>query len=184
MATATGLMTVDEFRKLQNPPGAYYELRNGETIAVTYPKQEHDYREDRLLDLLVPLSKGHGRVSKRFAFRALPEYELRQADVAYISAARYRGMNPDDNLHGAPDLVIEVLSPSNTADEMEEKAALCLENGSLEFWVVRPRARTVTVYTAEGGRRLYRSGDAIPLGRFFPGSASIPVNEIFAEPEI
>ena len=122
-------------------------------------------------------------MSTRFAFLALPEYELRQADVAYIAAARYRGMDPYDNLHGAPDLAIEVLSPFNTADEMEEKAALCLENGSLEFWVVRPRAKTVTVYTLDG-RRLHKSGDAIPLRRFFPGLPAIPVDEIFAEPEI
>jgi Uma2 family endonuclease len=158
-------------------------LRNGEALALTFPKQLHDDREDRLLDLLGPLAKGLGRLSKRVAFRALPEYELRQADVAFTTASRHRRIDRADYLHGAPDLVIEVLWPSNTAEEMKAKAALCLENGCLEFWVVRSRAKTLTVYTLEG-RRSYKSGDVIPVDRFFPGQPPIPVDEIFAPPEI
>lgn len=184
MATTAGLITVEEFRNLQNPPGGYYELHNGEAIAVTYPKQRHDFCEDRLLDLLVPLAKGKGRVSKRFAFRALPEYELRQADAAYLRADRYRGIDPNDNLHGAPDLVIEVLSPSNTAEEMEEKAALCLENGTLEFWIVSPTAKTIVVRPVDGASRRYKLGESISLARFFGPAASILVDDVFVEPEL
>lgn len=180
----TALMTVAEFRQLQDPPGAYYELRNGEAITVTYPKQRHDFIEDRLQDLLAPLAKGLGRVVKRFAFRAVREYDLRQADVAFVAASRYRAIDPDDNLHGAPDLVIEVLSPSNTADEMDEKSALCLENGALEFWVVRPRAETVTVQSVDGPTRRYRRGDSIPVERFFCAGTVVRVEDVFAEPEI
>lgn len=43
-------------------------------------------------------------------------------------------MDPDDYLRGAPDLIIEVLSPSNTATEICDKEKLCLENGAREFW--------------------------------------------------
>src|SRR5450759_3670639 len=117
MAATTGLMTVAEFLQLKDPPGGYFELRNGEAVALTFPKQLHDDREDRWLELLGPLAKGLGRLSKRVAFRALPEYELRQADVAFTTASRHRRIDRADYLHGAPDLVIEVLSPSNTAEE-------------------------------------------------------------------
>lgn len=181
--TATGSMTVEQFDKLPEPPGGYYELRGGEAVLATFPNKGHVEREERLLDLLRPLAKGRGRLSKRFSFRALPEHEYRQADVAYVSASRWREVGPDDNLRGAPDLVIEVLSPSNTADEMEDKRALCLENGGLEFWVVRPRAKTITVYTCDHAR-LYRSGDAVPVDRFFPGASAIGVDEIFTDAEI
>ena len=66
-------------------------------------------------------------------FRLLPEYELRTADVAVVSVVRLNQADPEDNLPGAPELVIEVLSPSNTAAEIIEKQGLCLENGCLEF---------------------------------------------------
>ena len=71
-------------------------------------------------------------------FAPLPEYELRVADVAYLSPERFAQADPEDYIRGAPDLVIEVLSPSNTAAEIYEKEKLCLENGSREFWVVDP----------------------------------------------
>jgi len=50
-------------------------------------------------------------------------------------------------LHGAPDLVIEILSPSNTVAEMYEREELCLENGAQEFWVVDIDRRGVKVTT-------------------------------------
>ena len=53
-----------------------------------------------------------------FAFRALPEHELRVADVAFVSRERLNNTDPDDNLHGAPDVVVEVFSPSNTVAEI------------------------------------------------------------------
>jgi Uma2 family endonuclease len=57
-------------------------------------------------------------------FRPLPEHELWAADVAYVSKERWEQIDPEDNLVGAPDLVIEVLSPSNTAAEINDR-----ENG-------------------------------------------------------
>ena len=63
------------------------------------------------------------------AFRALPEHELRVAGVALISAARVAGIDPDDSLHGAPDLVIEVLPPSNTTAGIRQREALPGERG-------------------------------------------------------
>ena len=56
----------------------------------------------------------------------------------------------EDYLFGAPELVIEVLSPSNTASEMRDKRKLCLANGSVEFWVVDPEQREVEVSTPDG----------------------------------
>jgi Uma2 family endonuclease len=97
------------------------------------------------------------------AFRPLPEYELWVADVAYLSPERFATVDPEDNVHGAPDLVIEILSPSNTVVEMNERERICLENGALEFWVVDPTRRQVKVSTPDGHTRTWRSGQEIPL---------------------
>jgi len=71
-----------------------------------------------------------------FPYRPVAEFDLGVADVAVISQSRSRAIDPEDNLRGAPELVIEVKSPSNTRRQLRELASLCLANGSLEFWVV------------------------------------------------
>ena len=115
-------------------------------------------------------------VGYEIAFRAFPEFDLRVADVAYVSARRWEERDPEDNLRGTPDLVIEILSPSNTAREMYEKEQLCLSNGSREFWVIDPDKRTVRVAQSEGPTATYGLGEQIPL-RLFSGELS--VDEIF-----
>jgi Uma2 family endonuclease len=55
-----------------------------------------------------------------------------------------------------------VASPSNSAEELQEKKQLCLANGCREFWVVYPKLEQVDVSTA-AGTRTYRRGDTITL---------------------
>lgn len=177
-ATTTHLMTVEEFRKLPKDDGPFYhELRHGELVSVSRPKIKHSLIQDRLLDFLKPLARPLGRAMAEFPFRALPEYELRDADVAFVTKERLDATDPDDNLHGAPDLAIEILSPSNTAAEMYDKEKLCLENGAKEFWVVDPARRQVKVSTPDGHTVTWHSGQELPLPLF--GNARLPVDKIF-----
>lgn len=97
------------------------------------------------------------------AFRPLPEHELRVADVAYLSAERFKQADPEDNIRGVPDIVVEVLSPSDTVAEIYEKEKLCLENGAKQFWVVDPDRHQVKVSTPDGRTVTYRAGQEIPL---------------------
>jgi Uma2 family endonuclease len=177
-ATTINLVTVEEFRKLREKEDIYYELRSGEVFSVTRPKHRHYSIQRRLRQLLETLAPAESMVDTEFAFRPLAEHELRVADVVYLSADRERTINPDDNLNGVPDIVIEVLSPSNTAEEIYEKEKLCLENGGKEFWVVDPRLRRVHISTPDARTITYRSGQHIPLPLF--GTATLPVDHIFA----
>jgi Uma2 family endonuclease len=178
MATTTGSMTVEQFRQLPETGPFYYELRHGELVRVTRPKFKHHLIQNRLVELLKSAAQSGGLVSTELAFRALPEYELRVADVAYLSAERLQQVDPDDNIRGAPDLVIEVLSPSNTVAEINEKEKLCLENGAREFWVVDQDLRQVKVSTPDGITTTYRSGQEIPLRVL--GTRALKVDDIFA----
>jgi Uma2 family endonuclease len=175
--TTTRLVTVEEFRKLPEEDGFYSELRRGEVRSLTRPKYRHYSIQRRLRRLLENLAPSNGLVDTEFVFRAVAEYELRVADVVYVSGERERSIDPDDNLHGAPDIVIEVLSPSNTPEEISEKKKLCLENGCQEFWVVDPRLRQVLVSTADGCTVTWSSGQQIPLPLF--GGATLALDEIF-----
>ncbi|MGX2974598.1 Uma2 family endonuclease [Ursidibacter arcticus] len=53
---------------------------------------------------------------------------------------------------GAPDLIIEILSPGNSKREMKDKYELYQEQGVSEYWVVRPEERNIHIYLLENGR--------------------------------
>jgi Uma2 family endonuclease len=96
--------------------------------------------------------------------------------VAYVSAERFREADPNDNIRGAPELVVEVLSPSNTVAEIFEKERVCLANGAREFWVVDPDRGQIKVTTPDG-RTVTWHGDAeiaVPFG----SRGKIKVSEI------
>jgi Uma2 family endonuclease len=175
-ATPTKLMTFAEFEQLPDDVCRHHELRHGELVEVPLPQHIHRLIQDRLVELLKPIA-GNGYVGIEIAFRALPQYEYRIADVAYVTRERWERIADNDNLRGAPELVIEILSPSNTKAMMREKAALCLGNGCLEFWVVDEGNRSITVSTPDGVTTTYRSGQLIPLRLF--GDASLAVDRIF-----
>jgi Uma2 family endonuclease len=138
---------------------------------------EHARLQSRLARLLRPHCEHRGIVETEVAFRALPEYELRAADIAFVSQERWDATDDEDNLHGSPELVIEVLSPSNSKAEIQEKSALCLATGAAEFWIVDPKMREVTVMRAGQTEVLYRSGASLTLALF--GGGELPLGEIF-----
>jgi Uma2 family endonuclease len=109
-------------------------------------------------------------------FRPQPEYELWCADVAGISRNRWE--TDEDWLTGAPEFVIEVLSPSNTASDMLDRERICFLGGCQEFWTVDPQRLFVKVTRAAGESIIYVAGDRIALPLF--GGEPLPVNDIFA----
>jgi Uma2 family endonuclease len=178
MATATRLLTVAEFSALPEDAGpVYHELRHGEVVAVTRPRLKHFFVQRTLRRLLESLADRGSIVDTEFAFRPLPEYELRVADVAWIAAERLQNLDPESHFPGAPDLVIEVLSRSNTASDIYDKEKLCLENGCREFWVVDPDRRQVKISTPDGHTTTWRADQEIPLPLF--ANARLAVHAIF-----
>ncbi len=178
MATTTHLMTVEEFRKLPEDSGpVYHELRHGEVVPVTRPKLKHSLIQRNLRELFRPFANPRSYLDSEMAFRPLPEHELWVADVAYLSAERFAAADPEDNIHGTPDLVIKVVSPSNTMAEIYDEEKLCLENGAKEFWVVDPDRRQVKISTPDGHTRTWQAGQHIPLPLF--GNAEVAVDAIF-----
>ena len=169
--TPTRLMTFAEVDQLPDPSDGHYELHHGELVKMPVPKMFHYLIQERLRDLLRDAAGESGFVGTELGFRALPEHEYRRADVVYVSRERWLRVDPKDFFRGAPDLVIEVLSPSNTAREMLDKEQLCLENGSREFWVVDGDRKQIRVSTSDGRTVTYKSGDKIPL--FFGGTLSV-----------
>jgi Uma2 family endonuclease len=163
-------MTFAEFEQLPEPHSARLELRHGEPTPVPPPKWKHLMMERRLRSLLAAAAAGTGIVETEVGFR-VSTTEFRIADVAFIRSERAERADPNGYFEGAPDLVIEVLSPSNSAMEMLDKEALCLENGAREFWLVDLERRQVKVSMPDGHSITYKSTQEIPL--LFGGSLSV-----------
>ena len=176
-ATTTKLMTFAEFEQLPDEVCRRHELRHGELVEVSEPKLKHSLMQHRVVQLLSSAYGTAAFVTMEFGFRGLPEHEYRRADVVCISPERLAAAKGLDYFQGAPDMVIEVLSPSNTKAEMRERAAVCLANGCLEFWVLDEKKRQVSVSTPDGATIACHSGQTIPLRLF--GDASLPVDQIF-----
>jgi Uma2 family endonuclease len=169
------LITVEQYRQLANRQDCVQELHWGEIVNVSFPKPIHVKLQDRLATLLRPRAAHLGYVLIELPFRAVPEYDIRAADVAFISRERWDSVG-DHDLRGAPELAIEVLSPSNTRAELREKAVLCFSAGTQEFWIVDPKNRTVTVTTRDGSTAIYGEQDRIPLSLF---GGELEVAEVF-----
>ena len=170
------LLTVEEFEQIPDPPGGRYELRHGEAVFVTWPVRQHKALQRYLREWITPIAKPFGFiVDTEYPYRPLPENEVWGADVVCIAESRDRQV--EKWLAGSPELVIEVKSPSNTKAELHDKAMTTLAGvGSVEFWIVDAKTRTVTVFTA-GGMHLYSGDQAVPLAMF---GGHIQLSELFA----
>lgn len=103
-------------------------------------------------------------------------------DVSFIAKERIQGeKNPGDKFfHAAPDLAVEVLSPSEWPNRLNEKLVDYFANGSQLVWVVNPREHVVLIYHSPEEHQILREGDVISGESVIPGF-TLPVSELFAE---
>ena len=171
-------MSVEEFLLMESPIGDFdYELHDGELAQVTRPKKGHHMMQDQLVQKLRPDLEKFGFVSMEIPFESIRERDLRVADVAFVTWERWNAVEYDDMLQGAPELVIEVLSPSNNAAEMYEREQLCLENGCIQFWTVDMKKRQIRAATKTEPARFYGPDQEISLAAF--GGTSLKLSEVF-----
>ncbi len=177
MGATTQLMTFAEFEKLPDEVCRHSELRHGELVFVPPPKKDHVWLQQRIAKVLIRHAADDAVVGMEIPFRPLPEREFYRADVAYVSAQRWRESGSKGDLVGSPELVVEVLSPSNTSSEMNDRRKTCFETGCREFWTVDRDHFQIDVSTPEGITTTYRRGQSIPLPLF--GDAALAADEIF-----
>lgn len=104
---------------------------------------------------------------------------LRGPDVSYVSLSRIPpGGLPEAFWNLAPDLAVEVVSPSESASDIREKVRDFLAAGTPVVWVVFPSTREVLVHTADGLARTYGENDVLEHQEVRPGF-SCRVAELF-----
>lgn len=103
------------------------------------------------------------------------------ADVAFISYERLATVENFDKFGPfGPDLAVEVLSPSNTVSEIDEKVSLYFAAGARAVWVFNPKQRTVAAYASPSEVRILREHDTLDGGDVLPGF-ELELSELFAE---
>lgn len=115
--------------------------------------------------------------------RARPEANALQPDLLFIGPRRLAQVVTEDNIQGAPDLVVEVLSDGTAARDLGVKLRVYARHGVRFYWVVDPRSRTVRVFEGEAGG--YREAPALQgsdrlVCPLFPGVSAV-VSERFAD---
>jgi Uma2 family endonuclease len=180
-SVAQHLITVEEFEK--SPNSEHRELVRGEVIDTLPSGAQAGVVTATVAMLLRDWAKrgsgGNVGVKAGFVLSRDPD-TVRGPDVYYITANRGSwGGTPEGFWTLAPDLAIEIISPSETADEVQQKIDDFLAAGTPLVWVVYPRTEVVVVYAAGGMARTYRGEDVIEHPDVLPGF-SCKVADLFA----
>ncbi len=180
------LHTVDDLIALPDD-GKRYELHNGEIVEVGTSSRKHTKLGVWIAHIIltwVLAKKLGGDVTGADGTYKLTDHDTRVPDAAYTSAARTATLPSDTVFYPfAPDLAVEIKSPSNSKIEMHKLAVLYLDAGARLVWIVDYEAFTVTVYQADGQRFLVSKDGELDGGDVLP-SLKLSLNEMFAVIEV
>ena len=166
-------------------PSKRYELLKGELSEKPGAGGVHGLLVKIFLRLLDPfvLAFGLGEVfadGVGYVLDRAPDV-VRIPDVSFIALARLpQGRVPEGYIDGAPDLAVEIVSPSDRAEDVYGKVREYLEAGTLLIWVVWPRDRAITVYAVDGEIRELRASDELSGDNVLPGFR-VSVADVFAQ---
>jgi Uma2 family endonuclease len=180
MATKT-LMTVEDLAALPGG-GERYELIDGEPRLRPMPNAEHGFLSlalgGELRAYVKPRGLGVALSEASFRIRRDPD-QSRIPDVAFVRREVWDAVDRRaPAIDGAPDLVVEVVSPSDTAGEVHARALEWLEAGAQLVWVVQPLVQSVTVYTPGREPRTIGIDGTLEGEDVVPGF-SLPVRALF-----
>ena len=178
IGTVAKRLTFEEFELLPDRPGKS-ELLRGELIELPPAKLKHSDISRRLFLRLVAIldeirgregASAFGKVHHLVGY-LFPDGSWLQPDVSITHAGQKAG----DYLLGSPLLAIEVVSESNSADEIAGKIEVFLLNGAAEAWVLYPKRQQMWVHGSEGRAERHTGTFTSAL----LSGATIDLNQIF-----
>ena len=164
--------------------GKRHELIDGDHYVSPSPRTNHQIVSWNLVVLLDRFLASHP-LGKMFCAPldvVLSDLDVVEPDLFYVSSARSEIIT-DDNIQGAPDLVVEILSPSSRKTDEIVKRKLYERHGILEYWIVDPELSMVKVYRLVSGRYSrvaelsHEAGDCLTSDQF--QGLSLPLADIF-----
>jgi Uma2 family endonuclease len=169
VSVETRLLTVEEFWRLYADKP--YELVRGEVVEIMPGVYSHGSVSSRAASKLGDFVDEHKLgdvVGAETGFR-LSATTLHAPDAAFISSAKLAQITePDKFLPFPPDLAVEVVSPGDTATEIQDKVNLYLDAGTLIVWVMYPDLQQVLVHRSD------RTAKTISHDGFLDGEDVLP----------
>ncbi len=184
MITGTKPVTAEDlFLMMHDDAGKRYELVRGELQEMPPAGGYHGNVAFTIASIIGSHIRGKDlgegfTAETGFVTGRAPD-SVRAPDVAFVSKERLAGGRaPDGFVQTAPDLAVEVVSPSDSASAIHEKVREYFDAGTRLVWVVYPAARSVTVHRSSGDSRTLGEGDNLDGEPVF-WDFRVPVSDLF-----
>ena len=175
--------TVEDYMRL--PEGERVELIGGELLVSPSPREKHQ-RVSAEIEIQIGLwakQSGLGIMYHAPFDVVLSKHDAVQPDILFISRER-KEIITDANVQGAPDLIVEILSPGTEKRDTVAKKALYERHGVREYWIVDPDADTIEVFVARERKfislRIFSGADILESPAL-PGFR-ISLKDVFSTP--
>ncbi|HEX6648621.1 MAG TPA: Uma2 family endonuclease [Pyrinomonadaceae bacterium] len=171
--TSTAIMTAEELMELPDD-GFRYELINGELQKMPPPGLPHGRIALRLCVYLGQFVLDHGlgeafATDTGFKLTSNPDTVL-APDLAFVTNERFAELSKTEGYGaGAPDLAVEVLSPSDRPGKVNKKISRWFSFGTKQVWIVDPKHCTVTVYRSTIDTTTFSGSDYLESQDLLPG---------------
>jgi Uma2 family endonuclease len=173
-------VTLEQYERLPEDRRYRTELSRGLLVREPRPGPLHQRVVSNLYYVLRTFIKtnpvGSVELETEFLLPIEP-LTIRAPDLAFIRRERLPTELPPSRWPFAPDLAIEVVSPSNRLSAMQQKIIDYFDAGTTLVWVIDPKSRTVMVYRSAGDVTLLREEDALDGGDVLPGF-SVRIREL------
>jgi Uma2 family endonuclease len=175
------LLTAKDLELMPDDDSVQIELDEGELITMPPAGEEHGYLEGRLYRALANFveERSLGRVYTGDTGFRLADHTVRSPDVAFVRQDRVAALRSTGFAKGAPDLAVEILSPSNTVRQLMRKVRQYFAAGCHTVWIVDLERKEIEVFEASGADRTLRAGDRLEIPDLLPGF-SVGVADLFA----
>jgi len=174
-------LTVQDLQQIQSEhPDWKMELVGGEIIVMSPSGYESDEVATRMSAKLFNWvdERRLGRVTGSSAGFVLPNSDTRAPDVSFVRAERLR-RSPRSFAELAPDLMVEVKSPTDSLTKLEAKILNFLALGTRVGILINPDNRTVKVYRSEQETVTLQDGEVLTIPELLPGW-EVAVSELWA----
>jgi len=144
LSTKKKRYTYQDYQEL--PEGAPYQLINGDLVMTPSPSTYHQLISSRLeWELLKLKVKVSGEVIHAPIDVYFFETETYQPDILFITKERLNIIG-EQRIEGAPDLIMEILSPSTAYYDLKAKMRVYEKSGVREYWVIDPMEKSIEIY--------------------------------------
>jgi len=182
-ATGAKPFTADDYRRMEEDEHRY-EVLEGELCMAPAPNRFHQAISRNLCRMIYthlhthPIGKAYNAPFDVY----FDDLNVAQPDVVFVKNST-KAKLVDEGIHGAPDLLVEVLSPSTSTRDLGVKRALYAKSGVEEYWIISPELRQMQVYRLQDNPErptnilLETDTHESPL----LGNLQIPVAELFVD---